>query len=261
MNKDIAKTLKDISVRYLIPVGIVIFSFMILYFLLNYLIMPFYTRQHQSIKVPEVTNLSFTAAQKILSKAGLKPIKAGEKYDESFPPGFVIFQNPEAEAPVKKGRRVYLTVSKGRRTFEMPKLVGLPLRDAKFKISDLHLILGNIIYENDTYYPEGVVSAQSIDPGKPIAAGEKIDLTVSLGVEPTEFIVPKVVGKSLNDAKLAIKKAGLTLGRIESQYTDKVLPNTVVGQSLEPGLEVSKGDTLDIVVSRLQEKKEDSLKW
>lgn len=245
-----------------IYVGVTIVVLAVLYLLMDYFVMPLYTRQHQSIEVPNVTHLSYTAAEKILKKAGLKTVKAGEKYDENFPPGFVLFQNPEAGSPVKKGRRVYLTVGKGQRTFPMPKLVGMPLRDARFTLENLHLNPGEVTYENDNYYPEDVVSDQSVPEGQDVAVGSTIDLTVSLGEEPTVFIVPEVVGKSLTDAEIAIKKAGLTLGRVQKQVTDKVLPNTVIGQSLDPGLEVSKGDTLDIVISQLnQNKEEGKLTW
>ncbi len=220
--------------------------------LLIYVIMPLYTRQHQSITVPDVSNLSFSAAQKILKKQDLKIVKAGEKYDENFPPGFVIFQNPEAGSTVKKGRRIYLTVGKGQRIIEMPKLVGLAERDAKFILSDHNLKVGTITYEIDDFLPEGVVSEQSIERNKPVSVGESVDLVVSLGVEPSVYIVPDLVGRSFEEAVKSIKKAGLTLGEISKQKTDKLLPNTVIDQSAEAGLEVSKNDTINIVISQLE---------
>ncbi|MBD3385852.1 PASTA domain-containing protein [candidate division KSB1 bacterium] len=220
--------------------------------LLIYLILPFYTRQHQLIAVPNVCNLSYSAAEKILKQKDLKIVKAAEKYDENFPPGFVIFQNPEPGSTVKKGRRIYLTVGKGQRVIEMPKLVGLAERDAKFVLSDHNLRVGQISYEIDEFLPDGVVSEQSIEIGRLVSVGEQVDLTVSLGVEPTIYIVPNLVGKSLQEALREIKKAGLTLGKVNRQKTDKLLPNTVISQSFEAGLEVDRGDTLNLVISQLK---------
>jgi eukaryotic-like serine/threonine-protein kinase len=220
--------------------------------LLIYLVMPFYTRQHQSIAVPNVCNLSYSAAQKILEQKDLKIVKAAEKYDENFPSGFVIFQNPEPGSTVKKGRRIYLTVGKGQRVIEMPKLVGLAERDAKFILSDHNLNVGQISYEIDEFLPEGVVSEQSIEIGRLVSVGEQVDLTVSLGVEPSIYIVPDLVGKSMQEALKEIKKAGLILGKLNRQKTDKILPNTVISQSVEAGLEVDRGDTLNLVISQLK---------
>ncbi len=235
--------------------GIAVAAFVVLYFLLDLIVMPLYTRQYQSVEVPTVTNLSFSAAEKILANAGLHAVKGAEKYDESFPAGFVLFQNPEAGSAVKKGRRVYLTVGKGERLFPMPRLIGMAERDAKFVLADYNLVLGEIIYEPDPFYPEGVISAQAIEPGVEVAVGQRVNLVVSSGLEPFDYIVPELVGKSLNDALLEVEESGLALGSIEEQETDKLLPNTVISQSLPAGLQAARGDTLSILVSKLPRSK------
>ncbi len=163
----------------------------------------------------------------------------------------MLFQNPEAGSAVKKGRRVYLTVGKGERLFPMPRLIGMAERDVKFALADLNLVLGEIVYKTDPFYPEGVISGQAIEPGMEVAVGQRVDLVVSSGLEPFDYIVPELVGKSLNDALLEVEESGLTLGDIQEQETDKVLPNTVISQSLAAGVQAARGDTLSILVSKL----------
>ncbi|MBN1541984.1 PASTA domain-containing protein [candidate division KSB1 bacterium] len=231
--------------------GIVCAIFVVFLLMLDNLIMPLLTRHWQSISVPEVTNLSWNAAEKILQDAGLQAIKAAEKYDPHLPPGFVLFQNPEAGSPVKKGRRIYLTVGKGERIFEMPRFVGMSLRDAQFILNDYSLQLGKLEYETDDYWPDGVISHQSIAAGREISAGQVINLTISLGSAPTIFIVPRLVGRSLDDAVIEIKKAGLVLGQISYQTTEKLVPETVIGQSPHEGLEVAEGDSVRLIVCQL----------
>ncbi len=248
-------------IKFLKISSITLVSIIILFCLFDWFIMPIYTRHWNAVDVPNVTHLSFDAAKKILNKAGLEAVKGSEKFDENYPPGFVLFQNPEASFSVKKGRRIYLTIGKGQRTFEMPKLVGISERDAKFVLAQNNLKVGQITYESDDFYPEGVVSEQSVKENHLVAVREKISLTVSLGGEPTEFIVPDIIGKSKDDAVVRIIKAGLTLGEIKFQATNKLLPNTVIDQSLEAGLDVQKGDTLAIIVSKLPQLKEDEIKW
>ena len=262
MNKKFMHKMRSIITRTLlknltISMGILIFT----YVLFDFLLMPIFTRHWQSVAVPDVTHLSSQAADKLLSKAGLIAAKGPEKYDENFPPGFVLFQNPKAGSPVKKGRRIYLTVGKGEKVFPMPLLVGKPERDVKFLLEQLNLHLGSVTFENDSFYHEGVVSNQSIEPETQVAVGTSVDLVVSIGIEPTEFVVPDLVGKSEDNAKLSIKKAGLTLGGITYQETDKLVPSTVINQSLQAGLDVAKGDTLDIVVSKLAGSEEGKKPW
>ena len=231
--------------------GIAVAALIVLYFLFDLIVMPLYTRQYQAVQVPAVMNLSFSAAEKVLADAGLHAVKGAEKYDETFPAGFVLFQNPEAGSAVKKGRRVYLTVGKGERLFPMPRLIGMAERDAQFALADLNLVMGEIVYESDPFYPEGVISAQAIEPGIEVAVGQKVHLVVSSGLEPYDYIVPELVGKSLSDALLEVEESGLTLGSIEEQETDKLLPNTVISQSLAAGMQAARGDTLSILVSKL----------
>lgn len=225
----------------------------LVYMLLDNAIMPLYTRQYQSIKVPDVLNLPQNTAEKRLRAAGLRPVKGSEQHDENIPAGDVLFQVPEAGSPVKKGRRVYLTISMGHKLYTMPKLIGLSERDAKFALAEAELALGHIDYRTDEFFPEGVVCGQSVAPGADIRFGTAVDLSVSIGIEPSEFIVPAVVGLSLDQALLAIRKAGLLPGQISEQSTGKLLPNTVISQSLEAGTTVNKGDAVDLVISILAE--------
>ena len=226
-------------------------GFLVFYVLMDRLIMPAYTRHGQAISVPDVTNMTFEAAKEILESQDLRAIKAGECFDSHMPPGYVLFQEPSAGSQVKKGRRIYLTLSKGERTVTMPNLVGGSERDARFRITGLGLVLDSLDYEHSSYYPEGVVADQSIPPGTEVEVGTRVRLTVSLGPAPSRFIVPDVVGKSLDDARRAIKKAGLTVGKIVYQQSSDLLPETVIEQSIPAGQEVSAGDTLDLIVSQL----------
>ncbi len=224
-------------------------ALILLYAGLNWIVMPLYTRQYQSIEVPDVTKLSWDEAEELLQQRGLKAVKGDEKYDEVIPRGHVIFQNPGVELPVKKGRRVYLTLSKGRRSFKMPKLVGQSERDARFIIEQEELALAGISYRTDPYYPDGVVCAQSIEPGEEVTIGRRVHLVVSVGVDPGEYIVPDVIGKSQNDAVHDILRAGLTLGDVTEQPTDELIPYTVIGQSPPAGTVMQRGDAVNLVVS------------
>lgn len=244
------KFAREKSLSHVKKCYIALLAFVMLFFVADMLVMPLYTRHWQAIQVPDVVNLSFVAAKKMLQFRGFRVIKAEEKYDENNPPGFVLFQNPEAGALVKKQRRIYLTIGKGLRLFPMPKVTGMAERDALFILEEHNLAAGDVTYGLDSFYPKGVVVAQSREPGVQVTLGEIIDLKVSLGIEPSNFIVPDVIGAELHEAQLAIGRAGLVIGQISFQKQDGALPNCVISQSKPPGTDVGLGDTIDLVVNR-----------
>lgn len=246
------------KLRPLVVLGAILFA---VYLLFLYLIMPLYTRHWQRIKVPDVVDMSFRTAAKVIDSNHLEAVQGELKYDEMKPPGFVIFQQPAGGSFVKKGRRIYLNVSKGKIPMVMPDLVGVPLRDARFSLVQSQLSLGDIEYEFDAYYPQDVVIEQSIDSGTEIQTGRRIDLVVSLGEETQDIFVPNLVGKSMNEAQLLIKKSMLYLDSIEYQQSKKSPAGHVLWQSLIAGESAAKGDTLSIVVTQWPRGEEESIPW
>ncbi len=237
--------------RIMIFVSVIIFSFLLLYIIMDNLFMPIYTRHWQSVKVPEVTFKSYRAAKKILRQKGLNALILDEKFDGNYPPGYVLFQNPLPNSAVKKGRRIYLTVGRGNKIIQMPDLIGISERDAKFSIEQYQLELIKIYYVNDMHYPVGVVCEQSVPADEDIEVGSSIELGISIGQEEFSYIVPSLIGKSKEEALENIEKSGLILGKILYQETDKILPNTVIRQSLTSGQQVTSNDSLSIVLSKL----------
>ncbi|WP_461634871.1 protein kinase domain-containing protein [Glutamicibacter soli] len=71
-----------------------------------------YAMAAQTVQVPSVSGMSFSAAQQLLQSAGLAAVKGSETFDESVA-GTVISQSVPAKSEVAPGTSVSLTVSKG----------------------------------------------------------------------------------------------------------------------------------------------------
>jgi serine/threonine-protein kinase len=235
-------------------VGIIFLILLVIYLLFDKIIMPAYTRHGQAIEVPDLTNLVYEDARDVLDRLDLKIVEEAKKFDTSneFPIGVVMSQNPRSGSFVKKGRRVYVIVSKGEPTIEMPRLLGGSERNAIFQIEHLGLALGAIRYEHSDLNPAvGNVIDQSIPVGREVKLGTAVDIVVSLGRLPDRFIVPNVVGRSLKEATKMIIEAGLSVGEIHYQDRSDLLPETVFEQFPEAETEISQGDSLYLVVSRI----------
>ena len=70
-----------------------------------------------------------------------------------------------------------------------------------------------------------------------LGSGDKID-------------VPDVMGKTAEEAQLAIEQAGFKVGEVKNVYDDSAEPGTVVGQNPKGGEKAEKGSKINIDVSQ-----------
>ncbi|MFO7889836.1 MAG: PASTA domain-containing protein [bacterium] len=219
--------------------------------LMDWVVMPLYTKHGNELELPDVTELKFNDAKALLESKGFKVVKDREKYNELYPKGIVLSHSPFPFTKVKKGRRIYLIVSAGEQKVSVPDLVGRSERDAIFILEKNSLGVGEVFYEYNNYQPKGVVADQSIDQGTLVKKDTLINIIVSNGRRPDRFITPEVEGRSLAQAKKLIRSAGLAVGRITTDTFDKLVSGTVVQQSIEPGKEVEQGEKIDLVINKL----------
>jgi beta-lactam-binding protein with PASTA domain len=220
--------------------------------LMDWIVMPLYTQYGRARELPDITEHSFESARDILKSNGFRIIKDREKTDSHYPRGTVIFQNPPPYSKVKRGRRIYVTVSSGERSVAVPQLIGVSERDAAFMLNNASLVLGNVQYAYDDYYPQGVVCGQSLAQDAEAEAKTVVDITVSRGTLPSRFVVPRLVGKNIDTARKMLWEAGLETGRIESEVSLDLVPGTVLAQSVAPGAEVTQGRTVSLTISRVE---------
>ncbi len=74
------------------------------------------------------------------------------------------------------------------------------------------------------------------------------------GDTPAQTQVPKLVGKSLQQAETLLQDANLTVGKETAENSDTVPKNQVLRQSETPGSTVDEGTTVDLVYSAGQQK-------
>ena len=86
--------------------------------------------------------------------------------------------------------------------------------------------------------------------GDTVSKADGIQLTVSLGSEPAEYIMPMLIGLPRDQAKYLIMKSGLVLGRIEYDRYARKRNGEVVIQNPSAGAVLAARDTVQIVVNR-----------
>ncbi len=220
--------------------------------IMDKIVMPLYIHLGKDVELPDIEYIAFEEAKETLEENGFKIVIEGEKYDATFPESTVVFQNPRPFSHVKKGRRIYLTLSAGERMVPVPRVIGMSEKDAIFKLEEAGLQLGEVFYEYN-YKLNGVVCNQAYPEGTEIVAKDPVDITVSLGPLPAHFIVPDLVGKDVEIAKKMVLRAGLRVGIIRYEMRDDFVPDTVIRQSIQAGEEVRQNQPVNLVVSQLAE--------
>ncbi len=222
----------------------------LLFVVVDDIVMPRYVQLGQTIRVPNVVGKTLDEALQILAAHGLEGKKSDVKPDRHFPEGTVILQNPPAEAEVKSGRGVYLTVSGGEVLIAVPGLRGKTIRDATFTLERYGLALGSLRYETSDEYPQGTIIDQEIGEGTRVSAGRAINVIVSMGKSGERVQVPDLLRKSYMEAERLIVQAGLQIGNVTYQLNADLLPNTIIDQYPRPGEFVLPGQAIDLFVAR-----------
>jgi eukaryotic-like serine/threonine-protein kinase len=216
--------------------------------LFNYVLMPWYVSAKEVV-VPKVVGLSEEQANQKLSENDLNFINAGERYDERYAKGKILFQKPPAGSIVKEGRRVFLIVSSGVPSVKVPSLIGKFFRDAQLSLEKMNLIVGDTTMV-ESELPKYTVIEQQFYTGREVRVGTKINLTISGGITQGLIPVPDLLGKSLAQAEKLITENKLTLGRINYQPSFSLLPNTIIDQYPSKETLVKEGSSVDIFVTK-----------
>ncbi|TAF51220.1 MAG: PASTA domain-containing protein [Sphingobacteriia bacterium] len=169
-------------------------------------------------KVPAVEGQHILAAQKILEDKGFAVVIQDSVFIDSVAKQAVIRQSPEADAVVKTGRTIYLTINRAIPPLvEMPNLAGFSLRSAELYLQSMGLKLGYVTYRPD--FARNAVLEQRynevpIAPGTKIPLGSVISFVLGSGIGEGDMDVPDLVGLSLEEAKKYLVSLGISMGAV-----------------------------------------------
>tara|TARA_Y100000746_G_C15444175_1_gene424229 strand:- start:726 stop:1211 length:486 start_codon:yes stop_codon:yes gene_type:complete len=124
---------------------------MLSFFLLLVLFLRISTKHGDFVVVPDLSGRTIIEFQEELSELNLKyVISDSGNYNPEFKVNSVLGQLPMANAKVKDGRKIYLTLNAS--DFEMikiPKITKITVRQARKTIESLGFIFGEIEYVDD----------------------------------------------------------------------------------------------------------------
>ena len=179
-------------------------------------IIKLYARQGQEYELPDVvgTNIAELKAD--------NPIELDVAVlDSIFRPGQeggrILTQDPKAGTMVKKGRKLYITMTAySPEDAVLPELAGLTVRQAVSELANAGLETGTLKFVEDRYKNSVIdqsCKGKTVYAGQQIPRGSVIDLTVGLGDSTGRSVVPFVIGKTSDKARRDILSASLNVGK------------------------------------------------
>jgi len=188
--------------------------------------------------IPDLEGLTPAEAQSLLRREGFE---IGQISRESAPAplGTIVRQVPAAGAPSSIGARVNITVAAEVR---VPDLRSLTRAEALDRLRETSLAVGRVSEESSAQ-PDGTVIKQWPLPGVPAAANDKVDITIARGQS-----VPDLNALSLDEARAALREAGLQPGQVTSRPSDKPR-GSIIEQRPAADANALPGGTVELVLA------------
>lgn len=205
------------------------------------------------ISVPDVSNLSESAARSKLQEAGLKAAGQTEEItSDKIPEGKVVKTNPEAKAIVQKGREVVLYISTGGRKIKMKDYTDMEYKEAVEALVKLDFKESKIKKKeeySDTV-EKGKIISQTPEANSEVTPDKtSVKFVVSKGAKPIK--ISDYVGMTINEALLDLANNGINESQVKQtqQESDKEA-GTILSQTPSDGSSVTPGKTMiNFVVS------------
>lgn len=218
---------------------------------LSFLLLPNFFYGKEST-VPDVTNMSYAEAVKLLEKYNLR-YEREEEYNYDVEEEHVIRQNPQANTVVKENSLVTLVVSLGKEMKEIEDYKGKSKDTVERLLSDWEFKKIEWV-EVESDVASGTVISQQPEAGEKVVVEETVlVLNYSSGIDTV--LLENLVGKDKKAVEKYAQQNGLHINYSE-KYSDRVSENHVISQDPKPYTEVRKGDEITVVFSKGKEPRE-----
>lgn len=201
-----------------------------------------------SKSVPRLIGLQEGTARETLMRDGLGVAPVARVPHPSAATGVVIWQDPPPGVVTREGAEVTLTVSEGPQRIPVPDVAGYEAQDARLLLESAGLKVTSPIEFTQAPTPKNVAVNTRPPAGSALLPGTAVTLVVSVGAATIR--VPRLIGFTLDEARLALETAGLTLGTNFGQTTQAAAPGEIFYQEPAAGTLSAPGTPVNVRVAR-----------
>ena len=199
-----------------------------------FFLLKLYGRTGQEYELPDLRGMTLQEAARS-ADYDLEFIVNDSIYTKGDEGGHIISQDPRAGARVKKGRKVFVSISAyAPKDALMPDLTDVTVKQAVSQLSSMGFNVGKIKMVQ-SQFPKVVLEAtcrgKVLHPGATISGSSVIDLTVGLDPEHPYGVVPFVLGKSPEKARRDILMGAFNVGAEHFEHVQDRTKAVVVKQT------------------------------
>ncbi len=135
-----------------------------------------------------------------------------------------------------------------RKEVMVPDLVGKSVNYALDILSKNNLYIKKVGQQYNEKIPEGSIITQMPFPGSVVKEGKIIKVVISSGGRVV--FVPNLIEKSIREARIILRQAGLILGEIKRVHSSEIRKDYVISQDPLPEEIVDLGSIINLAVSK-----------
>ena len=199
-------------------------------------------------KIPDLVGMSFDEASVQYSDEFNIVEDIGKReYSDEYDEGVIIKQIPEANEN-KRTDEIHVTVSRGKKSgkLKVPEVYGMSEEQAKMVLERDGLEC-KVESENSEEVAAGNVIKTDPAIGAEVSEGDIVTVYVSLG---KENLVPNILGKTEEEAALALSEVKLTKGSVGEEYSSSVEKGRVIRQDVPAGEKRDEGTAIGFTISK-----------
>lgn len=210
-----------------------------------YITMILFLKSEGYVEVPDLKGKSPHEASRLLRELNLNLVTTKSERSDEIPKGLIVRQKPEPHSVVKKGRRIYVTVSSGPEMVIVPDVRDLSLGVAEKILSERGLQVKEVIYVPSR--EERKVLAQIPRENDSTLKGKGLSLIVGRR-EDHFYVMPDIEGVELKEVLDELEEKGLTY-RVNHVREPLEGKRPKIYSNIKPGSILGQQDVIEIVVN------------
>jgi len=204
--------------------------------------------QGREVVMPNVVGQKMPEAEQMLRGRGIG-VQVEDRTYNPVPVDMVLRQSPPPGMKVKVGQSAHVIVSLGPQSATIPPLIDLTLRTARIELLRGGLQAGEVSSAYLGGAGNDVVLQQDPAPGTSNVTSPHVDMLVSLGQRPAAYVMPELIGQSLNEAESKLTGIGLKSPKLTLTPLPGGLHGTVLGQTPARGARLEASTQVELQIA------------
>jgi serine/threonine protein kinase len=200
------------------------------------------------ITTPYLVGLNFEDVTADEKYKDFRIVEDSREYSNVYDKGEIISQRPKEGRAVKPGSEIHVVISEGPKTIMLKDLTNMTEKQARIEVENRLGLKLSVEYETSDDILEGYVIRSEPDKDSELQEGDTVTVFVSKGKEVKTVKVPKLIGKTREEALRDIENAGLLIGSEKTIESD-LEAGRVISQSIDENSEVGEKTKISIEVS------------